>query len=74
MSTHQVAEAACVAAGFGFEGYGADGASLGYAGVSNVDIVNFELATSAQRISRTWNMRTQVGGDVCCLAFWPHMY
>jgi hypothetical protein len=56
----KVAESSCVAAGFGYLGPCADGTSHKWHGVANVDVLNFELACSTSRISRKWNMRTQV--------------
>ena len=56
----KVAEAASVAAGFGFEGFDEKtGRSKGYGGVANVDVLRFETATNIQTISRNWNKRTQ---------------
>ena len=55
----RVAEAATKLAGFGFEGYSAQGEIVGWNAVSNVDILGVELATSVQQIVRCWNIRTQ---------------
>jgi hypothetical protein len=55
----KVAEGASIMAGFGFEGYDAQGRELGWRGVENVDIVNFETSVNMQQFTRHWNKRTQ---------------
>ena len=55
----KVAEGASVMAGFGFEGYTAEGKEIGWRGVENVDIVSFETSANMQAFTRHWNKRTQ---------------
>jgi len=55
----KVAEGASVMAGFGFEGYSADGKEIGWKGVENVDIYSFETSVNMQSFTRHWNKRTQ---------------
>ena len=54
-----LAEGSSNLAGFGFEGFSADGRALGWGGVNNVDILGFETASCLQHLSRAWNKRTQ---------------
>ena len=42
-------------AGFGFEGYDDEGKALGWGNVSNMDVVNFELASNVAEASKAWN-------------------
>lgn len=58
-SAWKIAEGSTVLAGFGFEGFKADGTSMGWNGVSNMDIVGFEFAQSVREGSRAWNKGTQ---------------
>ncbi|TMW63010.1 hypothetical protein Poli38472_005628 [Pythium oligandrum] len=58
-SAWKIAEGSTVLAGFGFEGYTAEGKSRGWNGVSNMDIVGFEFAQSIRAASRAWNKGTQ---------------
>jgi hypothetical protein len=55
----KVAEGSCIMAGFGFEGYtlGKDGKKVvkGWNGVSNMDVISFELATTVAEASKAWN-------------------
>ena len=46
--------------GAGFEGFDADGNPKGWNGVSNMDILGFELAPNIRDLSRSWNKGTQV--------------
>ncbi|KDO21008.1 hypothetical protein SPRG_13936 [Saprolegnia parasitica CBS 223.65] len=55
----KISEGATVLCGFGFEGFAADGASKGWNGVSNMDVLGFELAPSIREGSRAWNKGTQ---------------
>jgi hypothetical protein len=55
----KLAEASCIMAGFGFEGYDEEGHIVGWKGVENIDIVNFELGSNVQQRTRYWNKRTQ---------------
>jgi hypothetical protein len=55
----KVAEGASILAGFGFEGYTAEGKEIGWKGVENIDILSFERATNLQTTTRHWNKRTQ---------------
>lgn len=59
----KVAEGSCIMAGFGFEGYtiGKDGKKVvkGWNGVSNMDVIPFELATTVAEASKAWNKGTQ---------------
>ncbi|DAZ98042.1 TPA: hypothetical protein N0F65_004532 [Lagenidium giganteum] len=55
----KIAEGSTVLSGFGFQGFSADGSSLGWNGVSNMDIVGFEFAQSVREGSRAWNKGTQ---------------
>lgn len=55
----KMAEASCILSGFGFEGYNQDGSIIGWKGVENIDIVNFELGSNVQARTRYWNKRTQ---------------
>ena len=55
----KVAEASSILAGFGFEGWTADGRAKGWGGVRNVDILTFETGPNIQIMSRSWNKRTQ---------------
>ncbi|CAH0516904.1 unnamed protein product [Peronospora belbahrii] len=55
----KIAEGATVLCGFGFEGFNKDGSSLGWNGVSNMDILGFEFAQSIRAASRAWNKGTQ---------------
>jgi lysophospholipid acyltransferase len=61
----QVAEGSTVLAGYGFEGYAAgpngkeSPTPKGWAGVSNMDILGFELAENLREQSRAWNQGTQ---------------
>lgn len=55
----KIAEGATVLCGFGFEGFTSDGKAKGWNGVSNMDIVGFELAQSVREGSRAWNKGTQ---------------
>jgi hypothetical protein len=55
----KVAEGASVMAGFGFEGYTPEGKEIGWRGVENVDIMNFETSVNMQAFTRHWNKRTQ---------------
>jgi len=55
----KVAEGSCIMAGFGFEGYKEDGTIEGWNGVSNMDILGFELSGCVSQNSRAWNKRTQ---------------
>ncbi|DAZ98022.1 TPA: hypothetical protein N0F65_004512 [Lagenidium giganteum] len=56
----KLAEGSTILAGFGFEGFRADGTPRGWNGVSNVDILGFELAHSVRDMSRAWNKGTQL--------------
>lgn len=58
-SAWKIAEGATVLAGFGFEGFTETGASKGWNGVSNMDILGFEFAQSVREGSRAWNKGTQ---------------
>lgn len=59
-SVWKVAEASCILVGFGFQGFDAKtGASLGYRGVENLDILGFNFATNVAERSRYWNKGTQ---------------
>ncbi len=54
------AEAACVLAGFGFEGYDLEsGRVKGFKGAQNSDIFATETAADVQALTRSWNKRTQ---------------
>lgn len=56
----KIAEGASVMGGFGFEGYDEKtNEPIGWRNVENVDVLGFELATSIQPLSRSWNKRTQ---------------
>jgi hypothetical protein len=55
----KMAEASCILAGFGFEGYDESGKVIGWKGVENIDIMNFELGSNVQSRTRHWNKRTQ---------------
>ena len=55
----KTAEGSCLLAGFGFQGYDAEGKALGWRGVENVDILGIETAWSVQVITRAWNKKTQ---------------
>lgn len=55
----KVAEGASILAGFGFEGYDAEGKVIGWGGVSNVDPIAYESAANITLLSRAWNKRTQ---------------
>ncbi len=58
----KLAEASCIAAGFGFDGWTTNKSNdlipKGWNGVSNVDILRFEFATTSQQVSKSWNQRT----------------
>lgn len=54
-----LAEGATILSGAGFEGFSADGTPKGWGGVSNVDILGFELAHSVRDLTRAWNKGTQ---------------
>lgn len=58
-SVWKIAEAACILAGFGFEGVDEQGKIIGYRGVENVDILGFDFATCIAGKSRAWNKGTQ---------------
>ncbi|CAI5733884.1 unnamed protein product [Peronospora destructor] len=58
-SAWKIAEGATVLCGFGFEGFSKDGSSLGWNGVSNMDILGFEFSQSIRAASRAWNKGTQ---------------
>ncbi|CAH0488773.1 unnamed protein product [Peronospora farinosa] len=58
-SAWKIAEGATVLCGFGFEGFSKDGSSLGWNGVSNMDILGFEFSQSIRTASRAWNKGTQ---------------
>lgn len=56
----KMSEGSCLLSGFGFEGYDPDtGASLGWGGASNVDILGAELEVNVQGVTRAWNKKTQ---------------
>ncbi|ETV90916.1 hypothetical protein, variant 1 [Aphanomyces invadans] len=55
----KVAEGSTVLSGFGFEGFSKDGHVKGWNGVSNVDILGFEMGQSIRDLSRAWNQGTQ---------------
>lgn len=55
----KLAEGATVLTGTGFEGFDAHNNPKGWDGVSNVDIVGFELGANVREISRAWNKGTQ---------------
>ncbi|KAL3668934.1 hypothetical protein V7S43_006222 [Phytophthora oleae] len=55
----KLAEGATVLSGTGFEGFDAQNNPKGWDGVSNVDIVGFELGANVREISRAWNKGTQ---------------
>ena len=55
----KVAEGASILAGFGFEGFNASNQPIGWRGVENIEIINWELAPNLQSLTRYWNKRTQ---------------
>ena len=61
----KVSEGAAILAGFGLEGFEEEGEGgegvrcLGFGGVSQMDILGFELAQSVRDASRCWNCGTQ---------------
>ncbi|KAG1704361.1 hypothetical protein DVH05_006369 [Phytophthora capsici] len=55
----KLAEGATVLTGTGFEGFDAQNNPKGWDGVSNVDILGFELGANVREISRAWNKGTQ---------------
>ncbi|KAF0701622.1 Aste57867_7950 [Aphanomyces stellatus] len=58
-SAWKIAEGATVLCGFGFEGFDKEGKSKGWNGVSNMDVLGFELPLSLRDASRAWNKGTQ---------------
>lgn len=56
----KLAEGATILTGAGFEGYDEKGRVKGWDGVSNVDIIGFELGQSIRDLSRAWNKGTQL--------------
>ncbi|KAG6586882.1 Lysophospholipid acyltransferase [Phytophthora cinnamomi] len=55
----KLAEGATVLTGTGFEGFDEHNNPKGWGGVSNVDILGFELGANVREISRAWNKGTQ---------------
>ncbi|CEG40878.1 lysophospholipid acyltransferase [Plasmopara halstedii] len=55
----KLAEGATVLTGTGFEGFDEQNNPKGWDGVSNVDIIGFELGANVREISRAWNKGTQ---------------
>ncbi|RQM09985.1 hypothetical protein DD237_007438 [Peronospora effusa] len=55
----KLAEGATVLTGTGFEGFDEQNNPKGWDGVSNVDILGFELGANVRDISRAWNKGTQ---------------
>ncbi|CAH0482719.1 unnamed protein product [Peronospora belbahrii] len=55
----KLAEGATVLAGTGCEGFDEQNNPKGWDGVSNVDILGFELGANVREISRAWNKGTQ---------------
>ncbi|TMW63009.1 hypothetical protein Poli38472_005627 [Pythium oligandrum] len=55
----KLTEGATILSGVGFEGFDVNGNPKGWNGVSNVDILGFELAGSVRELSRAWNKGTQ---------------
>ncbi|KAI9987573.1 hypothetical protein PInf_023614 [Phytophthora infestans] len=55
----KLAEGATVLTGTGFEGFDEQNNPKGWDGVSNVDILGFELGANVREISRAWNKGTQ---------------
>ncbi|OWZ07682.1 Lysophospholipid acyltransferase [Phytophthora megakarya] len=55
----KLAEGATVLTGTGFEGFDEQNNPKGWGGVSNVDILGFELGANVREISRAWNKGTQ---------------
>ncbi|TDH67611.1 hypothetical protein CCR75_002308 [Bremia lactucae] len=55
----KLAEGATVLSGIGFQGFNEQNQPIGWDGVSNVDIVGFELGANVREISRAWNKGTQ---------------
>ncbi|RLN98182.1 hypothetical protein BBJ28_00019973 [Nothophytophthora sp. Chile5] len=56
----KLAEGATVLSGTGFEGFDEQGNPKGWDGVSNVDILGFELGANVRELSRAWNKGTQL--------------
>jgi D-alanyl-lipoteichoic acid acyltransferase DltB (MBOAT superfamily) len=56
----KLAEGATVLSGTGFEGFDEQNNPKGWGGVSNVDILGFELGGNVREISRAWNKGTQL--------------
>ncbi|GMF13176.1 unnamed protein product [Phytophthora lilii] len=55
----KLAEGATVLTATGFEGFDEQNNPKGWGGVSNVDILGFELGANVREISRAWNKGTQ---------------
>lgn len=84
----KLAEGATVLSGAGFEGFDHDGEPKGWNGVSNVDVLGFELAENIRDLTRAWNKGTQqwleryvysrTGGSLlatyACSAIWHGFY
>lgn len=79
----KVAEGSCVLAGFGFQGYKEESDEVvGWDGVSNMDVLGFELAGNTTEAARAWNKGKEavaVGGrrshgrhpcPPACLTWW----
>ncbi|KAJ0410282.1 hypothetical protein P43SY_002614 [Pythium insidiosum] len=56
----KLAEGSTILSGTGFEGFDSQGNPKGWNGVSNVDILGFELSQSIRDLSRSWNKGTQL--------------